>query len=79
MLWIKHSRERKMNKDIIEGNWEQVKGTVKKQWGKLTDNHLEEIEGNRQKLAGRLQELYGISREEAEKKVGEWEDQQKKL
>jgi uncharacterized protein YjbJ (UPF0337 family) len=68
-----------MNKDIIEGNWEQVKGTVKKQWGKLTDNHLEEIEGNRQKLAGRLQELYGISREEAEKKVGEWEDQQKKL
>jgi uncharacterized protein YjbJ (UPF0337 family) len=57
-----------MNKDIIEGNWEQVKGTVKKQWGKLTNDHLDEIEGNRQKLAGRIQELYGISSEEAQKK-----------
>lgn len=58
-----------MNKDIIEGNWKQVKGAVKKQWGNLTDNHLEKIRGNRQKLAGRMQELYGISREEAQKKV----------
>lgn len=68
-----------MNQDIIEGNWEQIKGGVKKQWGKLTDNHLDEIEGNRQKLAGRIQELYGISRDEAEKKVTEWEGQQKRL
>jgi uncharacterized protein YjbJ (UPF0337 family) len=67
-----------MNKDIIEGNWEQVKGTVKKQWGKLTNDHLDEIEGNRQKLAGRIQELYGISSEEAQKKVNDWEGQQKK-
>ena len=67
-----------MNKDIIEGNWEQLKGSLKKQWGKLTDNHLDEIEGNRQKLAGRIQELYGISRDEAQKKVDDWESKQKK-
>jgi len=67
-----------MNKDIIEGNWEQLKGSLKKQWGKLTDNHLDEIEGDRQKLAGRIQELYGISRDEAQKKVDDWESKQKK-
>jgi uncharacterized protein YjbJ (UPF0337 family) len=67
-----------MNKDIIEGNWEQLKGSVKKQWGKLTDDHLDEIKGDKQKLAGRIQELYGIKREEAQKKVDEWEAQQKK-
>ena len=67
-----------MNTDIIEGNWEQLKGSLKKQWGKLTDNHLDEIEGDRQKLAGRIQELYGISRDEAQKKVDDWESKQKK-
>lgn len=66
-----------MNKDIIEGNWEQLKGSIKKQWGKLTDDHLDEIKGDKQKLAGRIQELYGIKREEAQKKVDDWEGQQK--
>jgi len=68
-----------MNKDIIEGNREQVKGAVKKQWGKLNDNHLEETVGDRQKLAGRIQERFGISREEAHILVSDWEDQQKKF
>ena len=67
-----------MNKDIIEGNWEQLKGSIKKQWGKLTDDHLDEIKGDKQKLAGRIQELYGIKREEAQKKIDDWEDQLKK-
>ena len=67
-----------MNKDIIEGNWEQLKGSIKKQWGKLTDDHLDEIKGDKQKLAGRIQELYGIKREEAQKKVDDWEALQKK-
>jgi uncharacterized protein YjbJ (UPF0337 family) len=68
-----------MNKDIIEGKWEQVKGAVKKQWGKLTDNHLQEIEGNRQKIARRIQELYRIRREEAQRKVNDREDKQKNM
>ena len=68
-----------MNKDIIEGKWEQVKGAIKKQWGKLTDNHLEEIEGNRQKMAGRIQELYRIRREEAQGKVNDRENKQKNM
>ena len=67
-----------MNKDIIEGNWEQLKGSIKKQWGKLTDDHMDEIKGDKQKLAGRIQELYGIKREEAQKKVDDWEALQKK-
>ena len=67
-----------MNKDIIEGNWEQLKGSVKKQWGKLTDDHLDEIKGDKQMLAGRIQELYGIKREEAQEKIDAWEAQQKK-
>lgn len=62
-----------MNKDQIIGNWEQVKGGVKKQWGKLTDNHITEINGNRQKLAGKVQEAYGIAKKEAEEQVKNWE------
>lgn len=61
-----------MNRDQIEGNWTQLKGRVKQQWGKLTDNDLTEIEGNYDVLAGRIQEAYGISREEADKRVAEW-------
>lgn len=67
-----------MNKDIIEGNWEQLKGSIKKQWGKLTDDQLDEIKGDKQMLAGRIQELYGIKREEAQEKIDDWEAQQKK-
>jgi uncharacterized protein YjbJ (UPF0337 family) len=61
-----------MNKDRIEGNWTQLKGKVKQQWGKLTDDDLDRIEGDYQILAGRLQEAYGISKEEAEKRIKEW-------
>jgi uncharacterized protein YjbJ (UPF0337 family) len=67
-----------MNKDIIVGNWEQLKGSIKKQWGKLTDDQLDEIKGDKQMLAGRIQELYGIKREEAQEKIADWEAQQKK-
>ncbi|MDQ8023613.1 MAG: CsbD family protein [Moraxellaceae bacterium] len=63
-----------MNRDIIEGNWKQLVGKAKQQWGKLTDDDLDVIQGRRQELAGKIQERYGVSRDEAEKRVKEWED-----
>jgi len=62
-----------MNWDIIEGNWKQAKGKVKEQWGELTDDQLDRIAGKRDQLVGRIQESYGISKDEAEKRVKTWE------
>lgn len=62
-----------MNHNILEGNWKQIKGDVQKQWGRLTDDHLDQINGNREKLAGVIQENYGIAVEEAEKQIKAWE------
>lgn len=62
-----------MNKNIIEGKWKQLVGEAKTQWGKLTDDQLDQIAGNRDKLVGQIQENYGIARDEAEKQVSEWE------
>lgn len=62
-----------MNRDIISGNWKQMMGKAKEQWGKLTDDDLTEIEGKREMLTGKIQERYGYSRDEAEKYVKEWE------
>ncbi|MDZ4736719.1 MAG: CsbD family protein [Rhodospirillaceae bacterium] len=58
-----------MNQDQIAGQWKQLKGKVKAQWGKLTDDDLTVIEGKQDELVGRVQERYGIEREEAEKQV----------
>lgn len=54
-----------MNKDILEGKWMQMKGKVKQQWGKLTDDELDKMSGRYDELAGIIQERYGYSREEA--------------
>ena len=62
-----------MNKDTIEGNWKQLKGKVKEQWGKLTDDDFDVIAGKRDQLLGRIQERHGISKDEAETQVREWE------
>jgi len=62
-----------MNKDTIEGNWMQLKGKAKEQWGKLTDDDLDVIAGKRDQLAGRLQERYGLVKEAAEKQISEFE------
>lgn len=62
-----------MNKDTVEGNWKQLKGKVKEQWGKLTDDDFDVIAGKRDQLVGRIQERHGISRDEAEKQVKDWE------
>jgi uncharacterized protein YjbJ (UPF0337 family) len=62
-----------MNSDQVAGQWKQAKGKIKEQWGKLTDDDLKVIEGNRDQLVGKIQERYGIAREEAEKQVKEWQ------
>lgn len=59
----------KMNEDIFKGKWEQAKGNVQKKWGKLTDDDLDVIKGNSKLLVGKLQEKYGMTKEEAEKEV----------
>ncbi len=58
----------------IEGNWIEFKGQVKEQWGKLTDDDLTQIQGQREQLVGRIQALYGISVEEANQEVTDWEN-----
>jgi len=58
-----------MNRDIIEGNWKQVKGRFKARWGKLTDDELDEAEGNYEALCGKIQKAYGLSREEVEREL----------
>lgn len=58
-----------MNSDTLKGQWHQVKGEVKTQWGKLTDNDLDQIAGQSEKLIGVIQERYGYARDRAEKEV----------
>lgn len=61
-----------MNWDQIKGKWMQMKGKAKEQWGDLTDDDLERAAGNRDQLVGRVQEKYGVAREEAERQVDDW-------
>lgn len=61
-----------MNWDQVKGNWKQVKGNAKQQWAKLTDDELERSEGRREELIGKIQERYGIGKEDAEKQVDNW-------
>ena len=61
-----------MNWDQAEGKWKQVKGAVKQKWGRLTDDDLDFIAGKRDQLIGRIQERYGINKEEAQKQVEGW-------
>ena len=61
-----------MNWDQMEGKWKQLTGGVKKQWGKLTDDDLQYMAGSKDQFVGRLQERYGIAKEEAQKQADEW-------
>lgn len=58
-----------MNKDILKGQWRELKGQVKRKWGKLTDDDVDRIDGSYEELLGMLQKHYGYSREEAEREV----------
>jgi uncharacterized protein YjbJ (UPF0337 family) len=61
-----------LNWDEIGAKWMQLKGSIKQQWGELTDDDLDYIAGTRDRLIGRLQEKYGIAREEAERQADDW-------
>ncbi|HBT34050.1 MAG TPA: CsbD family protein [Pusillimonas sp.] len=61
-----------MNKDIAEGKWDQLKGSVKEKWGDLTDDDVTKVKGSAEKMCGVLQEKYGKSREQAEKEVNDF-------
>lgn len=62
-----------MNWEIIEGKWKQVVGAAKQKWGKLTDDDLKLISGKKDELIGKIQERYGISKEEAKRQVENWD------
>jgi uncharacterized protein YjbJ (UPF0337 family) len=60
-----------MNRDWLEGNWKQARGKVRERWGKLTDDDLDVIAGRRDQLIGRIQELYGNTRDEVARDIDE--------
>lgn len=68
-----------MNWDRIEGNWKQAAGKAKEQWGKLTDDELAIVAGRRDQLAGKIQEHYGVARDEAERQIDDWRQSAKDL
>jgi uncharacterized protein YjbJ (UPF0337 family) len=61
-----------MNWDRIEGNWKEMKGRIKQQWGDLTDDDMSVMSGKRDELAGRLQQRYGYAKDRAETEIDEW-------
>lgn len=61
-----------MNNDILKGKWNQYKGEAKKKWGELTDDELDQINGERDIIVGKIQEKYGRTKEEAEKEFDDW-------
>ena len=61
-----------MNWDLIKDNWKVFRGKVKQEWGRLTDDDLDVIDGEREQLAGRIQEKYGWTKDQAEKEIDAW-------
>jgi uncharacterized protein YjbJ (UPF0337 family) len=61
-----------MNDDILKGKWAQLKGSVKEQWGKLTDDEIDIIDGKREQLVGKVQERYGLAKDQAERDIDNW-------
>jgi uncharacterized protein YjbJ (UPF0337 family) len=65
-----------MNTDVLQGKWTQLKGQVRKQWGKLTDDDVDQVQGDAEILQGRIQERYGRTKEQAKQEVDNWLDGQ---
>ncbi|KIZ44947.1 MULTISPECIES: CsbD family protein [Rhodopseudomonas] len=61
-----------MDWNRIEGNWKEFKGAAKEQWGKLTDDDLDQIEGRREQLEGKLQQRYGYAKDQVKSDVDSW-------
>jgi uncharacterized protein YjbJ (UPF0337 family) len=66
-----------MDWEQIEGNWKHFKGNAKRHWVKLSDEELEAVAGKRERLAGKIQEVYGLSKEIAEKQLADWQRAQR--
>jgi uncharacterized protein YjbJ (UPF0337 family) len=64
-----------MNEDTLKGQWTQLKGRVREQWGKLTADDIDQIQGRTEQLVGKIQERYGIARDEARRQVDTWSPQ----
>ena len=63
-----------MNEDILRGQWTQLKGKVREQWGKLTNDDVDRVQGQGEQLIGRIQERYGVAKDDARRQVDEWLD-----
>ncbi|HXO99382.1 MAG TPA: CsbD family protein [Luteibacter sp.] len=63
-----------MNDDILKGKWMQLRGTIRKEWGKLTDDDMAIAEGSSEYLAGKVQERYGVAKDDAERQVKDFRD-----
>lgn len=61
-----------MNEDTLKGQWTQLKGKVREQWGKLTNDDVDQIQGRSEQLIGKIQERYGVARDEAQRQVNTW-------
>ena len=61
-----------MNSDTLKGQWTQLKGSVREQWGKLTHDDVDQIKGQAEQLVGKIQERYGIAKDEADRQIDEW-------
>jgi uncharacterized protein YjbJ (UPF0337 family) len=66
------TKEKVMDWNRVEGNWKQMKGKIKEQWGKLTDDDLDVINGKRDQLEGRIQERYGYAKDQSRKEIDDW-------
>jgi uncharacterized protein YjbJ (UPF0337 family) len=67
-----------MNEDTFKGQWTQLKGEVREQWGKLTDDDVDQIQGRSEQLIGKIQERYGVARDEAQRQVNSWTAQSRR-
>jgi len=77
LMTPRKEKEPDMNRDTLKGQWMRLKGKVRQQWGKLTDDDLDKIQGNAEMLIGKVQEAYGKTREQAEKELDRWFEQQR--
>jgi uncharacterized protein YjbJ (UPF0337 family) len=69
---LKRKRRKNMDWDRVKGNWMQMKGKVKEQWGELTDDDLDVIDGRRDQLEGKLQQRYGYAKDQARREIDDW-------
>jgi uncharacterized protein YjbJ (UPF0337 family) len=66
-----------MNEDTLKGQWTQLKGKAREQWGKLTNDDLDQVEGKAEQLIGRIQERYGVAKDDARRQFDAWLNDEK--